>query len=305
MKDYGLVSILIPGYNREIIVNRAIDSAINQTYKNIEIVIVDNSSTDNTWEVIKKRSIEDDRIKVFRNKTNLGPVGNWKQCIDKSSGIYRKFLWSDDEIAPSFVEKTVEILENNKDVGFVYTSVRVITDDSEFITYNNLKSGKTPCDFFVKSNLFRTHPVPDSPGCAMFRGEDVVHNFRYNIENPYSLDYPRFGAGNDLFFYLYCCNRYNYFWHISDAMSIFYAGKDSLTMSNRLSNYYQYARLVFIKDSEKYYHLYKRYCSYLYVRSESKYLLTNVEFFKNSVVYFGEWIKYKWLQLKISIYKTL
>ena len=78
MPNSPLVSILIPVYNRERIVVRALESAINQTYKHIEIICVDNCSTDNTYSVLLEYANRDHRIKVYRQSENLGPVRNWK-----------------------------------------------------------------------------------------------------------------------------------------------------------------------------------------------------------------------------------
>ena len=91
-----LVSIVIPVFNRETLVQEAIESALKQTYDNIEIVVVDNCSTDKTWEVLQKYN--NPKIKIFRNNTNIGPVLNWKKGIELSSGEYIKLLFSDDMI---------------------------------------------------------------------------------------------------------------------------------------------------------------------------------------------------------------
>lgn len=69
----NLVSILIPVYNRENLIEETVQSALNQTYKNIEIIVVDNQSTDNTWEILQKLASQDERIKIFQNNTNIRP----------------------------------------------------------------------------------------------------------------------------------------------------------------------------------------------------------------------------------------
>ncbi|MFK2298794.1 glycosyltransferase family 2 protein [Bacteroides fragilis] len=100
-----LVSIVIPTYNREQYIEDAIKSAINQTYRNIEIIIVDNCSTDSTWDILNRWAERDERIKVFRNKMNIGPVLNWNECFEHTSGDFIKILWSDDWMAIDFIEK--------------------------------------------------------------------------------------------------------------------------------------------------------------------------------------------------------
>lgn len=73
-----LVSIIIPVFNRDSLVIDAIDSALNQTYKNIEIIVIDNKSLDNTWTNIQKYK-QDKCIRLFQNTINIGPVLNWKR----------------------------------------------------------------------------------------------------------------------------------------------------------------------------------------------------------------------------------
>ena len=114
-----MVSIIIPVYNSELFISETIQSAINQTYKNTEIIIVDNDSKDGSWEIIKKFQEKDNRIKSFRNQTNEGPVRNWLRCVEMASGHYIKILWSDDLIAENFIEKTLPLF--SEDVGFVFT----------------------------------------------------------------------------------------------------------------------------------------------------------------------------------------
>ena len=74
MKETPLVSVIIPAYNAERYVELAVRSIMNQTYKNLEILITDDCSTDRTFEILKKLEEEDSRIKLFRNDKNLGIV---------------------------------------------------------------------------------------------------------------------------------------------------------------------------------------------------------------------------------------
>jgi glycosyltransferase involved in cell wall biosynthesis len=88
MKSNILVSICIPAYNGGHLISRAIESCLNQTYTNLEIVIVDDCSSDNTVEIIKNFQSKDQRIKFFRNESNLGLALNFFETFKKSSGEY-------------------------------------------------------------------------------------------------------------------------------------------------------------------------------------------------------------------------
>jgi glycosyltransferase involved in cell wall biosynthesis len=131
MDNLDLVSILIPTYNRKKLVERAINSALKQTYKKIEIIISDNCSTDGTVEYLQELYGNNKNIKIFDNSTNKGPVRNWINCIEQSSGHYSKLLFSNDTISPNYVEETVKILKEQKDVGFVYTPVVIETNSKK------------------------------------------------------------------------------------------------------------------------------------------------------------------------------
>lgn len=144
-----LVSILIPVCNRENLIKETVQSALSQTYKNIEIIVVDNQSTDNTWEVLKKLASKDERIKIFQNNTNIGPVRNWKRCIDEANGEYGKILWSDNLIANEFLEKTVPYLED-ENVGFVFTGTEIFVDGMD---------KKTSHYFIGESGIYESEEV--------------------------------------------------------------------------------------------------------------------------------------------------
>lgn len=104
-----LVSICIPVYNGADFISDAIVSAISQTYTNIEIIVIDNKSTDCTVDIV--RSFQDDRIRLVLNETNVGAVANFNKCLKEATGKYVKLLLADDLIYPECVEKQVSVLE--------------------------------------------------------------------------------------------------------------------------------------------------------------------------------------------------
>src|SRR5437879_4126737 len=97
-----LVSILIPLYNREQLLGPCIQSALDQTVRGFEVVIVDNASTDGTWQVCQAFAAKDSRVRIFRDPVNIGPVRNLQRCIQEARGQYGKILFSDDLIKPTF-----------------------------------------------------------------------------------------------------------------------------------------------------------------------------------------------------------
>ncbi len=246
-----LVTILIPVYNRESIIAETIKSALDQTHKNIEVVLVDNASTDNTWQIIQSFAEKDSRIKAFRNETNLGPVRNWLRCVDEATGEYGKILWSDDLIAHDFIEKTLPLF--NESVGFVYSGANIFTGVNPLeakTSYLLPKTGHYASSIYIKKAIF-DKGMPVSPGCAIFRMSDIRKNLRLQVPNKVNSDFSMHAIGNDLLLFLLTANEYKYFGHVSEPLSFFRAhdGSISVLSSNgKLPLHYALARAHFVEN---------------------------------------------------------
>ena len=129
-RNKGLVSVCIPTYNGEQYLKQTLDSVLNQTYKNIEIIITDDLSSDDTENIIK--SYHDERIKYFVNTQRSGLAGNWNESLKKSSGEFIKILCQDDLLMPDAVEKQVNAL-NSSDASCVIGNTTVINSRGETI----------------------------------------------------------------------------------------------------------------------------------------------------------------------------
>jgi glycosyltransferase involved in cell wall biosynthesis len=245
-----LVSILIPVYNRDLIIAETIQSALDQTYKNIEVVIVDNASIDNSWEVIQSFSKKDSRIKAFRNKTNIGPVRNWLRCVEEAAGEYGKILWSDDLVAPNYIEKTLPLF--NKDVGFVYSGANIFTNNNPLegeTSYLLPKTGHFLSSMYIKKAIF-DKGVPVSPGCAIFRMYDIRKNLWLNVPNKVNSDFSMHAIGNDLLLFLLTARDYKYFGHIAEPLTFFRVHKGSISINSKggkLSLHYSLVKAYFVE----------------------------------------------------------
>ncbi len=103
-----VISIIIPTYNRNHIVGRAIKSVIKQTFKKFEIIVVDDCSTDKTEHIIKEISKIDSRVKYVRTEKNIGGAATRNRGVSESQGKYIAFLDDDDEALPEWLEKSIE-----------------------------------------------------------------------------------------------------------------------------------------------------------------------------------------------------
>lgn len=114
-----LVSIIMPSYNTDTYIRQSIESVINQTYENWELIIVDDCSTDNTDKVVK--SIMDDRIVYLKNKVNSGAAISRNRALREAKGRWIAFLDSDDLWMSDKLEKQIAFMENNN-FHFSYTN---------------------------------------------------------------------------------------------------------------------------------------------------------------------------------------
>ena len=119
----GLVSIIMPSYNTAPYIEETIQSVLNQTYTNWELIIVDDCSTDNTDEVLE--TIKDDRIRCFKNEKNSGAAVSRNKALREAKGQWIAYLDSDDLWMPEKLEKQIEFMEENG-YAFSYTNYEEI-----------------------------------------------------------------------------------------------------------------------------------------------------------------------------------
>lgn len=138
LNNIPLVSICIPTYNGENYIAEALDSALLQTYPNIEIIISDDNSDDKTVEITQEL-IQRELRKECRllHHERYGMAGNWNFCISQSRGKYIKFLLQDDLLEPNCIEEMVNLAEEEEEIGLVF-SPRSLLLGSE----DNLKDSK-------------------------------------------------------------------------------------------------------------------------------------------------------------------
>ncbi|MEM9922468.1 MAG: glycosyltransferase family 2 protein [Cyanobacteria bacterium P01_D01_bin.50] len=149
-ENQPLVSVITPTYNRPEYLKIALKSAVQQTYKNIEIIVSDNYSPQNPLEIIE--SFEDSRIRFFRNQSNLGMFANMMSAFKKARGKYVACLLDDDMWEKDFLAKLVPALEANSDLALAFCDHYIIRGDgtiditatencSQFYKRANLKEG--------------------------------------------------------------------------------------------------------------------------------------------------------------------
>jgi len=149
-----LVSICIPTYNAATTIRETLSSIVNQTYKNLDIQIVDNASTDDTLRVVSE--FYDHRITIHRHATNVGGEGNFNRCIQLATGKYTAIYHADDLYEPEIVQRQVDFLERHIDAGAVFTEANLIDEVGKAFGALKLPKELSSTGFVFKfSQLFK------------------------------------------------------------------------------------------------------------------------------------------------------
>ena len=121
-----LVSIVLPTYNGEEYISRAIQSIINQTYTNWELIIVNDCSVDSTSEIINNFSKQDSRIKIINNDKNMKLPASLNRGFKEANGEYYTWTSDDNEYYPEAIEKMVNFLDEHREYGMVYAICQLL-----------------------------------------------------------------------------------------------------------------------------------------------------------------------------------
>lgn len=226
------VSILIPVFNRAHLIAECIHSALAQTYKNIEIIVVDNASEDATWAVCNEIATKDARVRVFRNEINIGPVRNWMRCAAEASGEYSKILFSDDSLEPECIERMVnELREPN--AAFVYCPALIgeskVSAKINYHLANELRQLK-PRQYL---SLILEGKAPVSPGAILIRTADLRANLHAEFPTAVSQPFDRHGAGPDVMIMLLTAEKYDHVIYMPSPLVFFRAHSGSFSVSNK------------------------------------------------------------------------
>jgi glycosyltransferase involved in cell wall biosynthesis len=168
---HPLVSIAIITYNHARFIENAIKSVLSQDYPNIEIIISDDASGDNTLAIVDKYAKKySDKIKVLSAENNIGAAGNWLKCASHCQGKYIVGLAGDDEFLPQIISKQVKIMESDPDIAICYADAVVFDVPTQKKLY--LLSDKIPAKsggiqvalrdsiYYSPATMFRKELVP-------------------------------------------------------------------------------------------------------------------------------------------------
>src|SRR6201993_2903203 len=133
MNPTPLVSVGLFVYNGERFIEEALQSILNQTFTDFELIISDNASTDRTGEIAEAYARRDDRIRYHRSEKNMGAGWNARRVYELATGKYFKQAAVDDLIEPDFLRRCVEILENDPGCVVAYARTKEVDENGIFI----------------------------------------------------------------------------------------------------------------------------------------------------------------------------
>jgi glycosyltransferase involved in cell wall biosynthesis len=133
------VSIGLPVYNGERFVAAAISSILSQTFEDLELIIVDNASTDRTPEICRLFAENDTRVRYVRNVENVGAAANFNRAFELARGEYFKWAAADDLCAPTFIEHCVELLDDHSDAVLAFPDPVFIDEDETPLPYDTVQ----------------------------------------------------------------------------------------------------------------------------------------------------------------------
>lgn len=185
------VSVVIPTYNGARHLRPAIDSVLSQDGVDLELIIVDDCSKDDTFEVA--RSYSDARVSVLRNQTNLGPEGNWNRALNLATGTYVKLLPQDDTIEPGSLAAQISILEQDvrHQIALVFGARDIIDDTGRKIARRGLagvRDGRVAAADLRRWCVRRGTNVIGEPGAVLFRRELSERVGAFDATEPYMID---------------------------------------------------------------------------------------------------------------------
>lgn len=195
--DQPKVSIPVTTYNRKEMLAKCLDSLLNQTYKNIEIIIGDNHSEDGTENLCKEYLKKDNRITYIRHDKNLGMTANANNIYSKVTGKYFICISDDDWLDIDYVEKTVDFMEKNPDYSYICPTVKRYDGNYNYVDKHPISNFsqenyydrifeffKRPRGYCAISGLFRSEYLK-----MLYNKEGVFQNNRWAEDQVYAIKF--------------------------------------------------------------------------------------------------------------------
>jgi len=178
------ISVIMSVYNGACYLKKSVESVLNQTLSNFEFIIIDDGSTDTTWEILSEYAQQDQRIRLFKNADNIGLTKSLNRGIAQSREAYIARQDADDISLPQRFERQIKVLYEHPEVVLVSSDVECI--DSKGQVVGGFQRAESP-DIVAWHLLFYNHVGAHSQ--VMFRREPAISSGGYSEHQLYAQDY--------------------------------------------------------------------------------------------------------------------
>ncbi len=210
------VSVCIPSCNRSRYIGETIQSILDSTYSNLEVIVNDNASTDDTREIVE--AFSDKRVCFYQNESDIGPVKNWNHALKKASGEFVGLLYSDDLYGPFWLTLVVHVLDKYPHIGWAVSAFRVIDHEGRLL---NTVSCFPDTREYSPSETFPCVAKLNGLGPAFIVRREILEQVNYYDEN------AGLSADNDLFLRL--ASRYPLYYSSNAHHAAYRRHAESLT----------------------------------------------------------------------------
>lgn len=182
------VSVIVPNYNHDQFLEQRIESILYQTFQDFELIILDDFSTDNSIDIIRKYENHSKISNIILNKTNSGSTFlQWEKGIRIAKGKYIWIAESDDYNAPTFLENLVSILRSDESLALAYCKSKIVDEKNNpttFLNYSSFPNGeidsffltnnKINGDSFISKFMFRQNAIPNASSVVFKKINDIT-----------------------------------------------------------------------------------------------------------------------------------
>ncbi|HOO49722.1 MAG TPA: glycosyltransferase [Alphaproteobacteria bacterium] len=197
-----LVTISMPVFNGASSISNALDSIVAQTYPNLEIIVSDNASDDETFDICQRYEKKDPRIVLQRQDSNVGVYANSRSIWKRARGRYILFSGCDDTWKPNFIEKLVAALENNPHAALAACRAEYYSERDEFLDAKPLENLEKPTIFQAIKRLYHLLYIGEEPKNY---NRYILGLFNLDLVKKFMADYPDL-PGDTAFLSAFACD---------------------------------------------------------------------------------------------------
>ncbi|CAN5280789.1 N/A [soil metagenome] len=184
------VSVVVPAYNNADYIERTMDSILAQTYSDIEVIVSDHSSTDDTWNLLQ-RYAADPRVTLLQTEAGGGALANWNRVSQAASGEYLKLVCGDDLVSPEIIAEQLAAFDKHPDATLVASSRDIIdANDRPVLRDRGISGIEGSLDGAeaVRRTVIAGTNIFGEPACVMMRRETLESVGWWDSRFPYLID---------------------------------------------------------------------------------------------------------------------